>query len=329
MHVVVTDRRYPEDQVYADIVEEADGRLTVLSEPTEDALLAVCGEADVIVTRMVPVSAEIIEAAESLDLVMRLATGYDNIDVRAATAHGIPVSNVPGYAPKDIATHALGLAIAARHDMVYADRELRAGDGWGDRRLIDPLHDGTMGIVGLGRIGRELVPMARGLDMEVIAHDPYLADDLFCLTDVEPVEFDELLHRSDAISIHAPITELTHYLFDREAFEAMKPPAVLVNAARGPIVDEAALVEALDAGQLHAAALDVFEREPPDESPVVGHDRVICSQHRAGHTENAKRNVIETVRAELRRVLRGEPLRHVVNREVFQYLGPAITDPGM
>lgn len=321
MRVVVTDRRFPDRDPYGDVVADAGGELVYADCETEADAVELCRDADVIVAGFVPITERVLDAAGDLRLVLRHAAGYDNVDVRAATARGIPVSNVPGYASADVASHAIALALAAAHDVVYADRRLRAGPGWGARETLSPLFGGTFGIVGLGRIGRRTVPMARGLGMEPIAYDPFLPEDVFDLVAVESVSFEALLERADCVSVHAPLTALTHHLFDATAFARMKDTAVLVNTARGPIVDEAALAEAVETGQIRAAGLDVFETEPPADSPVFDHDRIVCSPHHAGGTPTAEANVIRIAAAELDRALRGEPLENVVNHEVYQYRG--------
>jgi D-3-phosphoglycerate dehydrogenase len=161
--------------------------------------------------------------------------------------------------------------------------------------------------------------MARGLDMEIIAYDPVLDDDVFKMLGVEQVSFNELLTQSDCVTIHAPMTEQTCHMFSTAEFQQMKESAILVNVARGPIVDEAALVNAIEDGEIHGAGLDVFEQEPPTDSPVLDCEAITCSPHHAGSSPEAKQNKIDIVRAELERVLTGETLHNVVNGEVFQY----------
>ncbi len=326
MRVVVTSPRFPERNQYEDIVSAAGGELVYAGCETEADAIERCRDANVIITGAVPVTERVMDVAENLEFIMVHAIGYDAVDVQAATARGIPVSNVPGYAPRDIASHAFALLLAAAHDVVSTDRDIRDGPGW-SRTPVKPLHGGTLGIVGLGQIGRQVVPFAEGLDMDVIAYDPYLADDVFEMLDVEPVSFGELLELSDGITIHTPLTSITHHMFSDAEFERMKESAVLANTARGPIVDEDALATAIESGQIRAASLDVFEQEPPEESPVLQYDRIICSSHRAGSTRNGEERVIEITREELERVLNGCPPENVVNREVFQYNGEQVTKP--
>jgi D-3-phosphoglycerate dehydrogenase len=161
--------------------------------------------------------------------------------------------------------------------------------------------------------------MVKGLGMEVIAFDPLLDQDIFDQLDVERVSFGDLLHRSDCITLHAPLNEETHHMFSTQEFEQMKESAVLVNVARGPLVDEDALVTATETDEIRAAALDVFEEEPPTDSPVLKSNNIVCSPHHAGSSPTAKQNKIRIVREELERVLQGEALHNVVNGEVYQY----------
>ncbi|WP_247730605.1 C-terminal binding protein [Halovivax limisalsi] len=332
MRVVVTDRPFPQPNPYHDLLETTDALYDdALTGPedeivypevtTEEATVEACRGADVIVTFIAPITGRVMDAAGDVSLIVRQGAGYDNIDVTAATERGIPVSNAPDYGSKDVASHGLAMAMAASHDIVRADRQLRSNEGWGSSRVIEPLHSGTYGIVGLGRIGRRAVPMARGLGMDVIAYDPVLDDDIFEALDVEPVSFDDLLDRSDCVALHAPLTDVTHHMFSAEEFSKMKSSAILVNVARGPLVDEDALVEAVESGEIRAAALDVFESEPPTDSPVLECDGITVSPHHAGSSPAAKERKISIVRDEIERALRGEALHNVVNQEVYQFRG--------
>lgn len=300
-------------------VEAAGGEVTHGSAETESELLEECAGADVIVTFKTPFSRRLIESLEGTRLIVRNGVGYDNVDVAAATEQGIPVSNVPGNCNDELASYALSLLLAAAHELVRYDRSVRERSGWEQRPPVNQLLDGTCGIVGLGRVGRAVVPKVRGLGMDVIACDPYLDDDVFEYLGVERVSFRELLDRADAVTIHAPLTAETAQLFSTAEFERMNERAVLVNTARGPIVDEQALVRAVEEGEIWGAGLDVFEREPLTDSPVLSSDRIVCSPHRAGIAPAAEKRAIEIARDEILRALRGDPLRHVVNEEVVKY----------
>ena len=330
MRVVVTDRPFPKpnpyeglldktDDIYGRVVEETGDEISYPECETEEETIKACRNADVIITFVAPITDRVLEAAGNVDLVIRQGAGYDNIDVQAATARGIPVSNVPDYGSADVASHGLALALAASHSIVTADQALRNSEGWGSSRVIEPIQGGTYGIVGLGRIGRRAVPMAKGLGMDVIAYDPLQDEDIFEHLDVESVSFEELLSRADCITLHAVLNDQTYHMFSDEEFKQMKNSAILVNVARGPLVDETALVNAIENDQIRAAGLDVFEEEPPSNSSVLECERIVCSPHHAGGSPKAKEKKIEIVRGELKRVLRGETLHNVVNEEVFQH----------
>jgi D-3-phosphoglycerate dehydrogenase len=332
MRVVVTDRPFPEPNPYRDFLEETDDLYSDYIDSTqyeiiyeecdsEAETIEACADADVIITFTAPITDQVMDAAGDVALIIRQGAGYDVIDVRAATARDIPVSNAPDYGSADVASHGIAMALAASHDIVSADRGLREGLGWGSSRVIQPIQGGTYGIVGLGRIGRRAVPMARGLGMEVIAFDPLLDNDIFEQLDVEQCSLDDLLSRSDCVTLHAPLNEETHHLFSTDEFKQMMDSAVLVNVARGPLVDTEALVEAVESDEIRAAALDVFEEEPPTDSPVLQCEDIVCSPHHAGSSPGAKQRKIEIVGEELERVLNDNSLHNVVNPEVFQYHG--------
>lgn len=321
MQVLVTDRKWPEKpDPYGDLVREFGGEIEYADFETYDEVLEGCRSADVILTSKAPLTREVIETLADTRAIIRLGTGVDTIDLGAATAHGIPVSNVPGsYCAPELSVHAVGLMVSAAHEVTYADREMRGNNGWGYRANINPMNGGTFGVVGLGRIGRATVPRARGLDMDVIAYDPYLPADVFDRLGVERVDFAELLARADCVSVHAPLTAETHHLFSTPEFEAMKETAVLVNTARGPIVDEIALVEAVESGEIWAAGLDVFEVEPPEDTPALNAERIVCSPHHGGKCGRSSERALATIRAELRRAITDEHLRNVVNPGALKY----------
>lgn len=331
MRVHITDRRlsdpdlwdrftdpyepYEDRDPFRAPVEAIGGEVTHGTAETEDGVIEECAGADVVVTFKTPLTRRVIESLDGTALVLRNGVGYDNVDVAAATEQGIPVSNVPGNCNDEMASHAFALMLAAAHELIRYDRGLRADNGW-HRNPVNQLLEGTCGIVGLGRIGRAIPPKVRGLGMDVVAYDPYLDDDIFDHLGVDRVSFDDLLARTDVVTIHTPLTAETRHMFSTPEFERMQKRAVLVNTARGPIVDEAALVEAVEAGDLWGAGLDVFEEEPLTESPALACDRIVCSPHRAGIAPEAEHRAIEIARDEILRALRGDPLRHVVNDEV-------------
>jgi lactate dehydrogenase-like 2-hydroxyacid dehydrogenase len=232
----------------------------------------------------------------------RCGTGYDNIDVDAARERGIEVVYVPDYGMDDIADHALALLFACARRIAESDRAVRAG-AWPSYAALSPmfrLRGRTLGVLGYGRIGRNLAEKARALGLRVLAHDPYVAE---ASTDREA-----LFRESDFISVHVPLTEETRHSVGREDLALMKPTAILINTARGPIVDTTALAEALLEGRLGGAGLDVFEEAPlPAEHPLRRCDNAVLTPHSAAYTEEALAEVRKRPLADALRVLRGDP----------------------
>jgi D-3-phosphoglycerate dehydrogenase len=238
------------------------------------------------------VTAELLALAPDLRVIGRAGIGVDNIDVEAATQRGIAVLNTPGGNTISAAEHTVGLLLALVRRVPWAHESMRAG-AW-DRQKFQgvELSGKTLGVVGLGRIGAHVATIARAFGMVVLAHDPFLTEAKAAELQVQLVPLDDMLKRADAVTLHLPLTEETRNLIDRRRLGLMKKTAVLINAARGGLVDEAALLEALKADKLAGAALDVFETEPlPPESPLRQADRVILTPHLAASTAEAQERV--------------------------------------
>ena len=272
-----------------------------------EAVIDAARDADaLIVDSETRVTREVFDALD-LTVVGRSGIGVDNVDVAAAAEFGVPVVNVPDYCIDEVATHALSLLLACFRRLHAFDRSVRAGEwDWSVGQPIPRLAGSTVGLVGFGKIGRRTAAKLRGFDVDVLAHDPYVADYRMRDLDVEQVDFDDLLARSDACSIHVPLTDETRGMFGAVEFSAMRDDAVLVNTARGPVVDEAALHDALVEGELAAAGLDVREDEPPGNSPLHGLENVVLTPHVAWYSEASRRQLTETVVTDVRRVLDGE-----------------------
>jgi D-3-phosphoglycerate dehydrogenase len=242
------------------------------------------------------------------------------VDLTAATERLIPVSNTPAYCTEEVATHALALLLAVARKLPLIMPKTRAG--YWDYNFTRPLYSlrGRMlGIIGLGRVGRALVPKARALGLRLGAYDPYVHDDIFALTGVQPFyELEQLLREADYLSIHAPLTAETHRMIDAAALGLMKPAALLINTARGQIVDEAALAEALRNGRLGGAGIDVLETEPPaPDNPLLALANVLVTPHVAWYTEESHEADRVQAMDELLRALQGKRPRWAVNPEVF------------
>ncbi len=311
--VLVSDKLAPQG---LEILEAA-SRLEVDYRPGLDPgdLLEAVADADALVIRSgTKVTADVIAAGEKLRVIGRAGIGVDNVDVAAATARGIVVMNTPGGNNITTAEHAIALLISLARHIPQATASMKAGL-WEKKRFMGTeLYNCTLGIIGLGNIGRIVADRARGLRMKVIAADPFLSEEYAARSDVELVPLDELLTRADAISVHVPRTKDTTGLLGREAFARVKPGVLLVNAARGGIVDESALLEALDSGRVGGAALDVFETEPPPpDHPLVRHERVICTPHVGASTEQAQINVAIAIAEQVRDYVLDDLIGNAVN----------------
>jgi D-3-phosphoglycerate dehydrogenase len=321
MKVVVTDQRFPDEDPYTDAVVDAGGTVVFGDFETESELIEECRDATVVITFKAPITRRAISEFQDARSIIRLGAGYDNVDIRAANEFGVPVSSMRGYVNEELAELAIMLMLAAARRVGEVDRDVRESAGWGSRPYITQMGGGTFGIIGMGEIGRSVVPKAQGLGMEVIATDPYVSDRLIESLGVESVPFEELMERSDCLSVHCQLTAETHHRFGQEEFERMKDDAVLVNTARGPIVDERALVEAVEAGALAGAGLDVFEVEPPDGTPALGCERIVCTPHHGAKTDETEQRCKEIAREEAVRALEGRQLQNVVNPEALKYSG--------
>ena len=273
------------------------------------------------------VTAQVIQAADRLAVIGRAGTGVDNIDLEAATLRGIVVVNVPDSNAVSVAEHTIALLLALARHLPQADAALRARR-WSSQGLKGiEVRGKKLGIIGLGRIGSAVARRAQGLEMEVMAHDPFVSLDYAARQGVTLVSLDELLRESDFVSLHVPLTERTRGLIGAEELAMMKPLAHLINCARGGIVDEEALCAALDAGTLAGAALDVFAEEPPTDSPLLRNPRVILTPHLAASTDEAQRQAAQEIARQVVAVLKGQAPRYPVNApllspEELALLGP-------
>jgi lactate dehydrogenase-like 2-hydroxyacid dehydrogenase len=283
-------------------VRGADGLLCLLTDPVDAALLDAAGP--------------------GLKVISNCAVGYDNIAVPEATARGIPVGNTPGVLTDTTADFAFALLMAAARRIAEADRYVREGhwQTWGLTTLLgQDIHGAALGLIGFGRIGKAVARRAQGFGMRILFHDPANASDPDAETlRAEPVDFDTLLREADFVSLHVPLNEQTRHLIDSAALARMKPTAILINTARGPVVDPDALYAALKAGTIAGAALDVTEPEPiPSDSPLLGLDNLIIAPHIASASHATRGRMAQMAVDNLLAGLAGRRLPHCVNPEVY------------
>jgi D-3-phosphoglycerate dehydrogenase len=281
---------------------------------TRDQLLDIVGDYDGLVVRSeTKVTAEIVAAGTKLQVIGRAGVGVDNIDVDAATARGIVVVNSPSGNTIAVAEHTLGLIIAAARNITLAAGALREGRWERAKFMGVEIRGKTLGIVGLGRIGTEVSRRAQSFEMRILGHDPYVSEEHASRIGARLADLPTILAESDFLTIHTPATVQTEGLIGKKELAAMKPTAWIVNCARGGIVDEAALLEALDAGTIGGAALDVFSKEPAGDNPLVRHPKVVATPHLAASTQEAQINVAVEVADQMIAVLEGRPAPSAVN----------------
>ncbi len=252
---------------------------------TEAEIPEAVGEADLLLSHYTGVSAASMDAT-GCSVVARYATGIDGIDIGAATERGVRVTRVPEYCDEEVGTHALTLALAAFRGLSVYDSSAAEGRWeWADAAPIPPVEEATFGVLAFGHKGSTTARKAAALGFDVCAYDPYIDDDEIESHGVRPVDYGTLLDTADVISIHAPLTGETEGMVGAAALERLNDDAVLVNTGRGRVLDEAALLEALENGELRGAGLDVLGREPPSrENPLLGRDDVIVTPHAAWYS---------------------------------------------
>jgi D-3-phosphoglycerate dehydrogenase len=285
-------------------------------------------EYDALVVRsQVDVDAALIAEAPKLQVIGRAGVGVDNVDLEAATRAGITVVNAPTGNTIAAAEHTIALLLALARRVPAADASLRRGE-WARGPLQGvQLRGRTLGIIGLGKIGMAVAERARGLGMTLLGSDPYVTAEQAALRGVELVDLERLLERSDAVSVHVPLTRATTALLDAKALKRMKAGAFVLNVARGGIVDEAALAAALREGRLGGAGIDVFEAEPPTGSPLLEAPNTVLTPHLGASTAEAQVAVAEEIAGQVIDVLAGRPARYAVNApllsaEAEQTIGP-------
>ena len=275
------------------------------------------------------ISREIIAAAGTLQVVGRAGIGVDNIDLDAATERGIVVVNAPTGNVISAAEHAIALMLSLSRHIPQANASLRSGKWERGRFQGTEVRGKTLGIVGLGQVGSEVARRAKGLEMRVLAHDPFVPEERARVLGVDVVPMETLVRESDYITVHTTLTEGTKSLIGEAELRSMKPSARVINTARGGIVDEAALKKALDEGWIAGAAIDVFEKEPVTDHPLFESDKVVVTPHLGASTAEAQERVAVDVAEQIMAVLRGEPARYAVNAplipaETYSYLAPYV-----
>ncbi len=291
---------------------------------TEEAVIAACHDADGIINVFEPFTRRVIENLDKCKIISKVGIGLDGTDIDAATEHGIVLTNVPDYCVEEVSDHAMALLLACSRKLFKMNEiVIKGGLSWWARKARDPLvpmlalREQTLGLVGFGKIARNLVPKAKSFGLKTVVYDPYLPPGAIERNGAEPFSFDRLLQESDFISIHVPGTEDTYHMFGSAQFRKMKPTAYLINTARGSIVDEQALHTAVSQGWIAGAGLDVMEKEPPAlNNPLLELNNVIITPHDASYSETSYWQLRREPVDEVARVLQRKWPVHFVNPEV-------------
>lgn len=285
---------------------------------TEAERIAAARNADAMLVRTGAVTRALVEASPKLKIVARHGVGYDAVDVAACTEHGVLVTITPNANATAVSEHALALMLACARKIPQADATLKTGTWVREPFMGLELSGKTLGLVGLGRVGTRVAHLARAFGMTVLAADPYTTPERAAAAGVTLMMLEEMLPQADFISVHAPLTPDTHHIIGQRTLPMLKPTAILVNTARGPLVDPAAVAEALQAGRLAAAGIDVFEQEPfAADDPLHSLPNVIATPHVAGQTAESLVNMATAAAENILAVLDGRMPDGLVNPEVL------------
>lgn len=318
MRIVITDCDHDAFGEERAVVASSGDELVITQSVGAEQLIANAEGADALIVQYAKITGEILDALPGVKVISRYGVGVDSVDIPAATARGVAVCNVPDYGTEAVSDHAIALALGAAREVTRLDRGLRSGVV--DFPGVRPMHlvgERVFGIIGLGLIGSATARKAAGLGYEVICHD-IAAGDATQFRGYPHVSLDELLRRSQVVSIHTPLTEATHHLIDADALASMRPDAVLVNTARGPIVDTAALGEALRTGTIRGAALDVTEVEPlPADDPLLSIPQLTVTPHMAWYSEESYGELKRRTAENAVDLAHGRAPRTIINPEVL------------
>lgn len=306
--VAVADSPFPTLDPAKKALERVNAEIRVSKSASLDDILEVARDADGILVCYAKLTPEFLRQLTRCKVIGRTGLGVDNIDLPTAKEKGITVTYVPDYCLAEVSDHAMALLLSLARKIPLSNKLVQAGR-W-EMPAVVPifrLEGRVLGLVGLGNIPRALVPKAQAFGLKVITYDPYVSPEHLKALNVESVSFDELLARSDFISVHAPLLPETRGLLNAEAFAKAKKGVMIVNTARGPLIDEKALAAALDSGQVGGAALDVLEVEPPPAgNPLAGRDNVILTPHTAFYSVDALEELQSKAAGDVARVLAGE-----------------------
>jgi D-3-phosphoglycerate dehydrogenase / 2-oxoglutarate reductase len=317
--VAVADSVFPNLDPAKAVLAGIGAELELASDSSPDSVMKLAADADAVLVTYAKINADMIRQMKKVRIISRFGIGVDNVDLDAATAQGIVVTKVPDYCIDEVSDHAMALLLAAVRKIPMGTDQVHGGT-WKMPNFV-PIHrlrGSVLGLVGFGRIPQLVAPKAKAFGMRVVAFDPYVPAEVFKNLGVEQVAFADLLAMSDYVSIHSPLTPETRGMFNADVFRQMKKGSYVVNTARGPVIDEAALAAAIDSGQLAGAAVDVMTNEPPVNSPLIGKRNVIITPHTSFYSEESLVELQTKAAQEVANVLTGKPARNPVNQVAAQ-----------
>jgi len=307
-------------EIEAEVLSRVNAAVVDADCRAEDEIIKAAKDADALLVVFAPITRRVLSSLPELKVVVRYGVGYDTIDVDAATDNNVIVVNIPDFCLEEVSDHAMALLLACARRLVWSTEGLKRGR-WGEVQMgtvKEPsLFEQTLGVVGCGNIGSRIARKAQCFGLKTIGYDPYLDKSVAKKHGVKLVSLPELLKESDYVCLQTPLNEETRHMIGEKELKQMKPTAYLINTARGAVVDEAALIKALQQRRIAGAGLDVFEKEPiaPD-NPLLKMDNVILTPHYAVHTSTAMKRLRLSVAQEAARVLTGKWPRHWVNQGV-------------
>ena len=316
---LITDYVWPDIEAESEVLRAAGIEPVVAPDASEETLAKLAADVDAIMFCFAQVTANVLRAAEKCIVASRYGIGVDNIDIPTATELGIIVTNVPDYCMDEVTDHAIGMILALNRRLVPHDKAVKNG-GWASVTLDQPMHrtrGATLGIMGFGRIGRAIADKAKNFGMNIIAYDPLIQPG-GNIDDVEITTFQDVLQRSEFITVHTPLTPETEGMIGAKELAMMKKGSIIVNCARGGIIQEEALAEALKSGHLAGAGLDVLEPAPPAEDhPLLQIEHIIITPHTAFFSQASTIELERRTAQEVVRVLNGQKPENLINPEVL------------
>ena len=314
--VVLTDNGFTDVETERSLLEAEGAQLVVAQCKTPEEVIEIARDADALLVQWAPITAHVCGALTRCKAIVRYGIGVDNVDLAAAKTHGIPVCNVPDYGVNEVADHAMSLALALARQLPFVDKRLRGGE-WKTTPVssMPAFRESTFASAGFGRIGRAVLERARGFGFRLAAFDPFVDESTMAGAGVEKLSLDELFSQADILTLHLPLSDETRHTVDSNRLKTMKSHAILVNTARGALIDTRALAQALNDKTIASAGLDVYEEEPlaPDH-PILKCENALLTSHVAWFSDSSGPLLQRLAAQEIVRALRGESLRSVVNR---------------